>query len=133
MQSTTADQIAWTRHAEIPPPSPSPSAGAHSRIDFKDCETPVPLRAGIREAGDIAIAMNGKRRRKRLLVITGRSRRLAVENHRVELKELMEEFGSVASEVGKTIGDVATAFVVAGCGEGVVVVQAANSNAGQES
>lgn len=61
----------------------------------------------------------------RLLVVTGRSRRLAVENHSTELKELMAEYGGVGSEVKKTIGDVATAFVVAGCGTGVVVLQAA--------
>ena len=61
----------------------------------------------------------------RLVVVTGRSRRLAVENHEGELKELMEEYGSVGSEVRKTIGDVATAFVVGRCGVGVVVLQAA--------
>jgi len=37
----------------------------------------------------------------------------------------MEEHGSVGHEVRKTIGDVATAFVVSGCKAGLVVVQAA--------
>jgi hypothetical protein len=60
-----------------------------------------------------------------LIVVTGRSRRLAVENHRGELKELMEEYGhGVGTEVRKTIGDVATAFELAGVGSGIVIVQA---------
>jgi hypothetical protein len=69
----------------------------------------------------------------RLLIMAGRSRRLAVEDHRIELKELLEEYGSgagphggVGSEVRKTLGDVASVFVLAGCGSGVVVVQAAS-------
>ena len=48
-----------------------------------------------------------------------------MENHRNELKELMGEHEYVGAEVRKTIGDVGTAFVVAGVGSGVVVVQAA--------
>ena len=59
-----------------------------------------------------------------------RSRRLAVENHRSELRDLMLENGAVGAEVRKTIGDVATAFVVAGVATGVVVLQAAGHGAG---
>lgn len=62
----------------------------------------------------------------RLIVVTGRSRRLAVEDHRKELKELMEEFGGgVGPEVRKAIGNVASAFVLAGVGDGIVVLQTA--------
>ncbi|KAG5642537.1 hypothetical protein DXG03_002575 [Asterophora parasitica] len=120
MQSETADNIVWARYAGPRPDSSSlSSSSALAQIDFRECATPVPLRAGIHEA-------EGSRRPgSRLLIVTGRSRRLAVENHRAELKELMEEYGTVGSEVTKTIGDVATAFVVAGCGEGVVVLQGA--------
>lgn len=50
---------------------------------------------------------------------------MAVDSHSKELKGLMEEHGSIGSEVRKTLGEVATAFVVAGCGSGVVVMQAA--------
>lgn len=49
---------------------------------------------------------------------------MAAENHQKELKELMDEHGHVGAEVRKTIGDVGTAFVVAGVGSGIVVVQA---------
>jgi hypothetical protein len=61
----------------------------------------------------------------KLIVVTDRSRRLTVENHRKELKELMSEHEYVGAEVRKTIRDVGTAFVVAGVGSGVVVVQVA--------
>lgn len=37
----------------------------------------------------------------------------------------MDEHIHVGAEVRKTVGDVATAFVVAGVGSGVVVLQAA--------
>ncbi|KAG5636492.1 hypothetical protein H0H81_007826 [Sphagnurus paluster] len=118
LQSETADNITWARYASPQPDAnSSPLTSALSRIEFKECATPTPLRAAIRDA----VAPHGQR----LLIVVGRSRRLAVENHRMELKGLMDEYSSVGSEVKKTIGDVATAFVVAGCGEGVVVLQAA--------
>ncbi len=37
----------------------------------------------------------------------------------------MQEHGNVGAEVRKTIGDVATTFVVAGVGSGIVVLRAA--------
>ena len=60
-----------------------------------------------------------------LMIVVGRSRRLAVEDHHDDLKELMEEHGQVRSEIKKTIGDVASALMLSGCNAGVVVVQAA--------
>lgn len=124
MQSETADNIAWARYAgPQPDTSSSTSASALSRIQFRVFATPIPLRAAIQEA-NMQLEAGGCA--ARLLIVTGRSRRLAVENHRMELKELMEEYGIVGSEVKKTIGDVAAGFVVAGCGVGVVVLQAAN-------
>ncbi|TFK26895.1 hypothetical protein FA15DRAFT_615019 [Coprinopsis marcescibilis] len=79
------------------------------------------------EGSDITSPVDGSGSRGcgPLIVVTGRSRRLAVENHRVELKELMDEHGGIGGEVRKTIGDVASAFVVADVGSGVLVLQAA--------
>ncbi|TFK26876.1 hypothetical protein FA15DRAFT_251347 [Coprinopsis marcescibilis] len=59
-----------------------------------------------------------------LIIVTGRSRRLAAESHRQELGELMQTYGDVGAEVRKAIGDVATAFCCAGVGAAVVVLQA---------
>jgi hypothetical protein len=72
------------------------------------------------EATAVALSSSGHK-----LVNTYRSRRLAVENRRAELQTLMDEHSHVGAEVRKTVGDFATAFVVAGVGLGVVVVQAA--------
>ncbi|KAG6899749.1 hypothetical protein C0993_007236 [Termitomyces sp. T159_Od127] len=116
MQSETADNISWTRYAS---PTIENQTTALSRIEFKEITTPIPLHAGIHEAEGC------RRPGVRLIVVAGRGRRLAVENHARELKDVMGEYGSVGSEVKKTIGDVATAFVVAGCAEGVVVMQEA--------
>ncbi|KAG6889852.1 hypothetical protein C0992_003831 [Termitomyces sp. T32_za158] len=115
LQSETADNISWARYAS-PTENQIP---ALSRIEFKEITTPIPLHAGIREAEDC------RRPGVRFIIVAGRGRRLAVENHARELKDVMGEYGSVGSEVKKTIGDVATAFVVAGCAEGVVVMQEA--------
>ncbi|KAG2002319.1 potassium:hydrogen antiporter, variant 2 [Coprinopsis cinerea AmutBmut pab1-1] len=88
----------------------------HRQKDAKTTQTAATTQTG-----------NTGRRKLRgpLIVLTGRSRRLAVENHRKELTELMDEFGPIGAEVRKTVGDVATAFAAAGVGNGVVVFQAA--------
>ncbi|TFK68024.1 hypothetical protein BDN72DRAFT_898460, partial [Pluteus cervinus] len=125
-----------------------------------------------------------RERERRLIIVTGRSRRLAVENHDHELRGLMDEYASTTSpahppppttttattttttsppdaassstspqpqpphghghghghggnmsgtplgdDVRKTLGDVASAFVVTGVGAGVLVVQAKEGGA----
>lgn len=102
---------------------PLASPDALRRIEFRELTSPIPLQTVIQEANRRVEVIGGMR----LLVVAGRSRRLAAENHREELKVLREEHSSVGSEVEKTIGDVATAFIVANCGSGVVVVQAATT------
>jgi hypothetical protein len=101
----------------------TPLTDALSRIEFTELATPAPLHTAVESATSQLESLIEKR--SRLLVVAGRSRRLAVESHQQELKELTEEHGSVGHEVKKTIGDVATAFVVSGCKAGLVVVQAA--------
>lgn len=123
MQSDTADNVAWARYAKPTSDARSTvSSSALQRIKFREVASPIPLHAAIQEANSVS-----ENPRSCLLIITGRSRRLAVENHRYELKELMDEYQNVGTEVRKTIGDVATAFLVAGCGTGVVVLQAAGA------
>lgn len=62
-----------------------------------------------------------------MLVVVGRSRRLAVEDHTAELRQIFEERGSAGQDViRKTIGDPATAVVASGCATAVVVLQASN-------
>ncbi|KAH7923335.1 hypothetical protein BV22DRAFT_1169988 [Leucogyrophana mollusca] len=127
LQSETADSVSWARFATPADTNDTPSTlrAALSRIEFADLHTPVPLHAIVQRASSLRESMTEKR--TRLLIVAGRSRRLAVENHHHELKELIEEHRSVGNEVvKKTIGDVAAAFVVSGNGTGMVVLQAAN-------
>jgi hypothetical protein len=74
-----------------------------------------------RKSGDKPRAKN----MGRLIVVTGRSRRLAVEDHRRELGELLDEYGQLGPEVRKALGDVASGFVATGIASGIVVLQAA--------
>ncbi|KAJ7130639.1 Sodium/hydrogen exchanger family-domain-containing protein [Mycena epipterygia] len=124
MQSETADNIAWAKYAKPARSGASTSSSAISRIDFREITSPIPLHAAIREVNMYRETTTSPRA-ARVLVVVGRSRRLAVENHSGELKELVEEYGSVGTEVRKTLGDVASAFVVAGAGSGLIVLQAA--------
>ncbi|KAJ7759200.1 Sodium/hydrogen exchanger family-domain-containing protein [Mycena metata] len=124
MQSETADNVAWAKYATLTADGAS-SSSAISRVEFREMATPVPLHVAVHEVKLHQDTLRGQSRPARVLVVVGRSRRLAVENHAGELKELIGEYGSVGSEVRKTMGDVASAFVVAGAGTGLVVVQAA--------
>lgn len=125
LQSETADNIAWSGYASYPGQDKHNSlTDALSRVHFTELATPYPLHAAVEDASSLLNDLI--ERKSKLLVMAGRSRRLAAESHHMELKQLMDERGSVGSEVKKTIGDVATAFVVSGCKAGLVVVQAAH-------
>lgn len=117
----TADSVAWARCAPQNDVS-STSSSVNSRVEFKEIASPIPLHAVIQEAASKVDPLH----LTRVTVVTGRSRRLAVESHHQELKKLMEEYGSISPEISKTIGDVATALVLARSRCGIVVLQAAN-------
>ncbi|KAJ3758145.1 Sodium/hydrogen exchanger family-domain-containing protein [Lentinula raphanica] len=138
MQSETADHLAWARFANVPEPASSsstsgfasgtlPSRGALSRMHFQDFSSPLPLHGVIAEANRLRSTTTPGKTNK-VLVVTGRSRRLAVENHAKELKRLMEEQHAhgIGGDVRKTIGDVASSIVISGCAQEILVVQAAN-------
>ena len=125
LQSETADNITWSSYASYPGQDQhNLLTDALSRVHFTELATPYPLHAAVEDASSLLNDLIEKK--SRLLVVAGRSRRLAAESHHTELKLLMEERGSVGSEVKKTIGDVATAFVVSGCKAGLIVMQAAH-------
>ncbi|KAI0332794.1 hypothetical protein GY45DRAFT_1245845 [Cubamyces sp. BRFM 1775] len=121
MQSETADNIAWARYAH--PEAADPSlAPALARMSFSEVTTAEPLHHIVKEALAMSRTVNEK---SRLLVLTGRSRRLAVEDHSAELKGVMEEYGAIANEVKRTIGCVAASLVVSECQASIIVFQAA--------
>ncbi|KAJ7255500.1 Sodium/hydrogen exchanger family-domain-containing protein [Mycena haematopus] len=125
MQSETADNVAWAKYASPGAIERASMVSAASRIEFHERATPIPLHAAVNEVKLYEETASAEARPARVLVVVGRSRRLAVENHAGELKELSNEYGSVGTEVRKTLGDVASAFVVASAGSGLVVVQTA--------
>ncbi|KAJ7091445.1 Sodium/hydrogen exchanger family-domain-containing protein [Mycena belliarum] len=126
LQSETADNVAWAKFASpLKSDGESTTSSGASGVEFRELSSPVPLHAAIHEVNIHRDAVAGQRRAPRVLVVVGRSRRMAVENHAGELKELTGQYGTVGTEVRKTMGDVASAFVVAGAGSGLLVVQAA--------
>ncbi|KAG1774485.1 Sodium/hydrogen exchanger family-domain-containing protein [Suillus placidus] len=118
-QSETANNILWARYAnsQLSDDTPSSLRAALSRIKFSEYSSPLPLHSAIQRAAA----------HKPVLVVVGRSRRLAGEDHTSEVQQILEERGSVGQDiVRKTIGDPATAFVASGCAIAVVVLQASN-------
>ena len=92
-------------------------AGALSRVTFEELASPTPLHAALRRAGTL----------ERAIVVVGRSRRLAVEDHHAELRMVEEAHGgAVHADVRKTVGVVGTAFVLAGGNASLLVMQASS-------
>ena len=123
MQSETADSISWARYTS--PTSAEhnlshPFRDARSRATFERSESPTPLHAVLQRVRLL---------QHPVIVVVGRSRRLAVEDHHAELRALGTEHGAVRADVRKTIGDVGTAFVMAGIDTNLLVMQASGTHA----
>jgi len=59
-----------------------------------------------------------------VVAVVGRSRRMAVESHKAELRALNLKRGSpIGSDVSKTLGDVGAALIVAETNASLLVVQ----------
>ena len=102
LNSHTADHVAWTKVTD-------PHAIPSFSVTFDDIASPRPLHAAINHLAAVAAAHKSKS----ILVVTGRSRRLAVDSHQAELRQYVQELGaSSPGEMRKTIGDPASAFVL---------------------
>jgi len=127
LQSDTADNITWGLYAdggEVADGLSEVVREALTRVEFSEMRTPKPLHAIFGRVNEVVDVMS--RKKTRVLVMVGRSRRLAVEDHTAELKEVLHAGKPIGGEVRRTIGDVGTALVVSGVKAGVVVLQAAN-------
>jgi len=143
LQSETADEITWARyyaaHAATHSSSSSidgdsdgvgtggangTNALALSRATFEELASPEPLHAALHRVRMLALT-------QRPIIVVGRSRRLAVVDHHAELRVLEgeHEHGAVRGDVGKTVGDVGMAFVMAGIDANLLVMQAAGTHA----
>lgn len=130
MQSETADNVHWTRHANINPASrsalPAALQAGLARVEFSTQTTPTPLASAVQLLrGATTMDADDSKTQRRVFGIVGRSRRLAVESHREELAEMLAS-GDIPlnSDVRKTLGDVASAVVASDLHVGIVVVQA---------
>jgi len=141
LQSETADEITWTRYARQHSSSPSSSStdgsgeDAHrstdggnalalSRATFEELSSPEPLHAALHYVRMLGLT-------QRPIVVVGRSRRLAVVDHHAELRALEgeHEHDAVRGDARKTVGDVGTAFVMAGIDTNLLVMQASGTHA----
>ncbi|KAK0499554.1 Sodium/hydrogen exchanger family-domain-containing protein [Armillaria luteobubalina] len=120
LASDTADNLIWSKYTSTPLPGHTPTiASALSRITFTRQEAHEPLRA-------VLDLVNVGRGGTSVIVVMGRSRRMAVESHKKELAKIVaEKGGSIGSSVAKTLGDVGAALVADGAKASLLVVQAA--------
>ena len=119
LASDTADNILWDRL--------STSSTSSSRIHFSKYETSRPLRYVIDTVKEMSSTSTSS---SNLIVVTGRSRRLAVLSHTVELNALVAERAvSMSSLVPRTLGDVGAGLVASGSSVSLLVMQASVSKA----
>ena len=134
LQSETADAICWARYAASAEQGHNNntqelSRDALSRATFEELASPTPLHATLHR---VRLIQQEQQQHSSaaaaVVVVIGRSRRMAVEDHHAELRELeTTEYGagaSVRADVRKTVGDVGTAFVMAGIDANMLVMQA---------
>jgi hypothetical protein len=121
LASDTADNVQWERYTSGSAPE---VAGALDRVTFSQ-ETAPRLLSAILDASSRTFA---GRARTRMIIVLGRSRRMAIESHATELRELLSETGAVVNnETTKMLGDVGTAFVAKGMNASLLVLQASCS------
>lgn len=122
-----ADNIAWGKYTSSSTDTPRSAAlrGALGRVQFSEIETSKPLKSILDQASEEGKKAKDVNSKKSLLVVAGRGRRLAVESHAAELRDILASQGGTGTEVRKTLGDVACAFVVSNVKAGLMVVQAA--------
>ncbi|KAJ7145205.1 hypothetical protein C8R43DRAFT_1237633 [Mycena crocata] len=123
--SDTADNLIWDRYTHFSSSHSGGLTSALSRMTFTKTESAEPLHkiVGLVEAESSRLALG-----KNLMVVVGRSRRMAVESHNAELQQLISSKGtSIGSAVAKTVGDVGAALVASGTRTSLLVLQAAVS------
>ncbi|KAG7447669.1 cation/H+ exchanger [Guyanagaster necrorhizus] len=120
LASETADNLVWNKYTSTPVSGHRAAiASALSRITFSKQEASEPLRA-------VLELVRAERSGVNVIVMMGRSRRMAVESHKSELAKIVAEKGaSIGSSVTKTLGDVGAALVADGAKASLLVVQAA--------
>lgn len=116
--SDTTDNLLWDKFAQKDTSNPI-ELDALSRIKFVTKSSPQLLHTIAEDANNLIAAGN------ELIVVLGRSRRMAIESHATELREIIKECGSaIGSSVAKTLGDVGASLVVMNVPASLLVMQA---------
>ncbi|KAI0751094.1 Sodium/hydrogen exchanger family-domain-containing protein [Daedaleopsis nitida] len=116
LASDTADDLLWTKLTTSAVPE---LASALTRITFVEKSASKPLHTVVELAAGLTPIF------ARQLVVVGRSRRMAVESHHGELQELcVGRNASIGSELPKTVGHVASAFIASGSSASLLIIQA---------
>jgi hypothetical protein len=122
LASDTADNLDWDRYTIQSKTHGASLASSLSRIKFSKETSAKPLHKMLElvSAEVTARASSGRT----VVAVVGRSRRLAIESHKVELRELNSKRGSpVGLEVSKTLGDVGAALIVEEMNTSLLVLQ----------
>lgn len=122
LASDTADNLLWDKFTGPSHTRSTAVMDALTRIKFTDAASPQPLHKMLELVAEEAKLHEESGRR--LVMVVGRSRCMAVESHTTELRELIAEHAGVGSEVSRTLGDVGAAVVVAGTKVSLLVLQA---------
>jgi hypothetical protein len=122
LESDTADTLLWDRYATTSDAHSPAITAALRRIQFSHESSPKPLHAVLDKAASEVQRAKGQP----LIVVMGRSRRLAAESHQAELRQIVGERGVTSSSdsVPRTLGDVGAALVASGVGASILVMQA---------
>jgi isopentenyl phosphate kinase len=130
----TADQLAWAYYTDV---NTTADHGTLSRITFSTVASQSPLSVVNHHASAAVIATSTASWRP-LVVVIGRGRHFG-KNHARELSLQLakqNQAPTVAAEIRKTVGDVATAMITSGmqaASASFLVVQAATSSPQKDS
>lgn len=120
LESDTADNLTWERFTK-------PTRN-NSRITFHTETTLKPLARAI-ELIRAEATLRSSGSNKTMIVLAGRSRRMAVESLHGELNDLINDSGSsISAPVFKTLGDMGAALVLTNVNASLLVLQAAPNN-----
>ncbi|KAF8632310.1 hypothetical protein AX15_001934 [Amanita polypyramis BW_CC] len=120
--SDTADNLLWDKYSQKDT-SNAAELEALSRVKFITKGSPQLLHTIVDEANSLIAAEH------ELIIVLGRSRRMAIESHAAELREIITERGSsIGSSVAKTLGDVGASLVVMSVQASLLVMQARSAS-----
>jgi len=122
LESETADTLLWDRYATSTDTHSPAITSALSRVSFSHQFSSKPLHRVLDMAASEVQQASGRT----LIIVTGRSRRMAAESHQAELRQIVGEraLATGSDSVPRTLGDVGAALVASGVGASILVMQA---------